>query len=110
MTWRSSGLAAGETLADGRLQEEAERAALEQLRRNVARSVLGTVGVVVLLGDEELTDRLVLEEKPAFGVQKEVVLQALRDQDVPRLLLDCRGRRIGCRQFTPPVNESRVSA
>ena len=67
----------------------------------MARSVLSLVGVMVLLGDEELSDRLVLKENPALRVQKEVVLEALRDQDVPRLFLGCRRRRIGCRQPEP---------
>jgi hypothetical protein len=99
----------GEALVDRRLQEEAERAALEQLSRNMARGVLGVVGVMFLLGDEEITDSLVLEEKPALRVQKEVVLEALRDQDVPRAFVGCPSRRIGCRQLDPSPRSEKVS-
>jgi len=96
-----SGLASRKALPDGRLKEEAERAALEKLVRHAARRLTDLKRVVVLLGDEELADRLVLEEEPALGIQEKVVLQALRDEDVPRFLLRCRCRRIGCRHVTP---------
>ncbi len=98
---QESGLAARKALADGGLEEEAERAALDQFIRHMPRSVVDVVGVVVSLGDKKRTNGLVLEEEPALGIQEQVVLQALRDQDVPRFLLRCLRRRIGCAHLSP---------
>jgi hypothetical protein len=95
-------LVPGMARPDRRLQEDAERAPLEQPRRHPPRRVFDSVSVVVLFGDEEVSDRVVLEEDPTGRIQEKVVLKTLRHEDVARLFLGCRWRSVRCRHLDSP--------
>ena len=71
--------------ADRPREEQTERALLERLGREVTNALAG-LGLEPTLAEQHLPHHRLRERQPALRVEQEVVLEALRDQDVARLL------------------------